>query len=287
MTIWTDLTGIPFALDFVDAGGVRTRALTAGPKDGTPVVFLHGTSGHLEAFSRNIAPHVRAGLGCHAIDMLGHGYTDKPDYRYEIPRYVEHLIAYLDAQDIETAHLVGESLGGWVAGWLASEQPERVKSLQLVAAGGTKANPEIMNRIKTSTTEAVIQDNIELTRKRLHLLMFDGERNVSDELVQLRHAIYHTPEFVANLPNLLSLQEMEVRERNLMRPERLASITVPTLVVWGNENPFGDIPEATAMHEAIPNSRLELIGQCGHWPQHEQAAWFNQLSIDFIHANSQ
>lgn len=285
MTIWTDLTGIPFAVDFVDAGGVRTRALTAGPSNASPVVFLHGTSGHLEAFSRNIAPHVEAGLRCHAIDMLGHGYTDKPSYRYEIPRYVEHLVAYLDTQGIEAAHLVGESLGGWVAAWLASEHPERVKSLQLVAAGGTKANPEIMNRIKTSTTEAVTKDDIELTRKRLHLLMFDGERDVSDELVQIRHAIYHAPDFVANLPNLLSLQEMEIRQRNLMRPERLAQIAAPTLVIWGHENPFGDVPEAKAMHEAIPNSRLELIGECGHWPQHEQAAWFNPLSIGFIQAN--
>lgn len=282
MTIWTDLTGISFCLDMVDAGGVPTRALTAGPVDGPPVVFLHGTSGHLEAFSRNFVPHVEAGFRCHAIDMLGHGYTGKPDYRYEIPRYVEHLVAYLDAQGIERAHLVGESLGGWVAGWLASEQPERVISLQLVAAGGTKANPEIMERIKTSTTKAVTENDIDLTRKRLHLLMHDGEKDVSEELVEIRHAIYHTPEFVANLPNLLCLQEMEIRQRNLMRPERLARIEVPTLVVWGHENPFGDVPEATAMHEAIPNSRLELMSECGHWPQHERAELFNPLSIEFI-----
>ncbi len=154
MSIWTDLTGVSFCVEFVDAGGVATRALTAGPVGGPPVVFLHGTSGHLEAFSRNIVPHVEAGFRCHAIDMLGHGYTAKPDYPYEIPRYVEHLVAYLDAQGIEAAHFVGESLGGWVAGWLASEQPERVASLQLVAAGGTKANPQIMERIKSSTTKA-------------------------------------------------------------------------------------------------------------------------------------
>lgn len=286
MSIWTDLTGTAFCLDFVDAGDIPTRALIAGPADGDPVVFLHGTSGHLEAFSRNIVPHVDAGFRCHAIDMLGHGYTGKPDYPYEIPRYVEHLVAYLDAQGIDAAHLVGESLGGWVAGWLASEQPERVKSLQLVAAGGTKANPEVMDRIKTSTTKAVTEDGIDLTRERLHLLMYDGDKDVSEELVEVRHAIYHHPDFVANLPNLLCLQEMEIRQRNLMRPERLAAIEVPTLIVWGNENPFGEVPEATAMHETIRDSKLELVGKCGHWPQHEQAEWFNPISIEFIQANS-
>ena len=282
MSIWTDLTGTNFCLSEVDAGGVSTRALVAGPEDGPPVVFLHGTSGHLEAFSRNIGPHVDAGFRCHAIDMLGHGYTAKPDYPYEIPRYVEHLEAYLDAQGLASAHMVGESLGGWVAGWLASDRPERVRSLQLVAAGGTKANPEIMDRIRTSTTKAVTEDDIDLTRQRLHLLMFDGERDVSEELVEVRHAIYHQPSFQANLHNLLCLQQMEVRQANLMTPDRLARITVPTLVVWGTNNPFGEVPEATAMHEDIAGSRLELFTECGHWPQHERAELFNPMSVAFI-----
>jgi 2-hydroxy-6-oxonona-2,4-dienedioate hydrolase len=281
MTIWTDLTGVAFTLDWVDAGGVPTRTLRAGAGD--DVVFLHGTSGHLEAFSRNIVPHVDAGFRVHAIDMLGHGYTAKPDYAYEIPRYVEHLVAYLDATGVARAHLVGESLGGWVAAWLASEQPQRVRSLQLVAAGGTKANPTVMARIKSSTTEAVERDDVALTRSRLELLMHDPA-DVSDELVAVRHAIYHQPDFRANLPNLLCLQEMEIRTRNLMTPERLARISVPTLVVWGHDNPFGDVPEARAMHEAIAGSELILYAECGHWPQHEHAAEYNAASIAFLRA---
>ena len=83
MTAWTDLTPVAYSVDYVDAGGVPTRSLQAG--DGRDVVFLHGTSGHLEAFMRNISRPRRAGYRCHAIDMLGHGYTGKPDYPYEIP----------------------------------------------------------------------------------------------------------------------------------------------------------------------------------------------------------
>jgi 2-hydroxy-6-oxonona-2,4-dienedioate hydrolase len=125
MSIWTRLSDIDYRQTYVDAAGIKTRAVQAGPADGEHVVFLHGTSGHLEAFVRNLGPHAER-YRCHAIDMLGHGYTGKPDYPYDIPRYVEHLLGYLDAVGASRAHLVGESLGGWVAAWLASEHPDRV-----------------------------------------------------------------------------------------------------------------------------------------------------------------
>lgn len=286
-TAWLDLLGLPFSVSWVDAGGVPTRSLQAGREEDPVVVFLHGTSGHLEAFIRNVRPHVEAGYRVHAIDMLGHGFTGKPDYDMEIPRYVEHLTNYLDACGIERANLAGESLGGWVAGWLASETPERVISLQLIAAGGTKANPAIMERIKTSTRMAVSADDIDLTRQRLHLLMHDPAKDVSEELVQVRHRIYHQPDFVANIDHLLCLQEMEIRQRNLLREDRLARLAdTPTLIIWGRENPFGDVPEANKMHDDIPGSRLELYEACGHWPQHERHEIYNPMAIEFLNQNN-
>jgi 2-hydroxy-6-oxonona-2,4-dienedioate hydrolase len=239
-SIWTDLTPLPFQFSYVDAGGVPTRALIAG--DGPDVVCLHGTSGHLEAFTRNVKAHVVSGYRIHAIDLLGHGYTGKPDEPYEIPRYVEHVLAYLDAQGIERAHLVGESLGGWIGAFLATDHPERVASLQLVCAGGTKASPAVMDRIKRSTTEAVLRDDMELTRRRLDLLMANPERDVTDELVRVRYDIYHR----------------------------------------GRENPFGEVPEAQMMHESIPASELVLLDDCGHWPQHEQTERYHRAALPFL-----
>ena len=279
MTIWTELSPLPYRVEYVDANGVPTRTLRAGTPDAEAVVFLHGTSGHLEAFARNITAHAEYDL--HAIDMLGHGYTGKPNQPYEIADYVAHLLAYLDAVGVDRAHIVGESLGGWVGARAAIDHPERVRSLQLLCAGGTVANPAVMDRIRTSTKQAVASEDIELTRKRLRLLMA-SEADATEELVAVRHAIYHQPDFVANVDNLLSLQDMERRQRNLLRPGDLARITQPTLIVWGRQNPFGEVPEADAMHQAIPGSQLELFEQCGHWPQHEQADRYNPISLAFL-----
>jgi len=283
MTIWTDLLGLEFEVRHVDAKGTQTRALIAG--EGQDVIMMHGTSGHMEAFTRNIRSHVEAGFRCHSIDALGHGFTDKPDYNFEIPRYVEHVINYMDAMGIEKAHLAGESLGGWTAAVLTLNHPERVRSLQLIAAGGTKANPVIMERIIKSTTAAVMEDDIDLTRKRLQLLMHDP-KDATEELVETRYAIYHQPEFQKNLHNLLCLQNMDIRQRNMMRSDQLNKITAPTLVVWGRNNPFGEVPEANKMQEDIPGARLELFDECGHWPQHERPELYNPLAIAFLKEHS-
>jgi 2-hydroxy-6-oxonona-2,4-dienedioate hydrolase len=279
VTIWTELSPLAFRVEYVDANGIPTRALRAGDPTAPAVIFLHGTSGHLEAFARNIVAH--AEYDVHAIDMLGHGYTGKPNQPYEIADYVAHLLDYLDAVGVQRAHIVGESLGGWVGARAAIEHPERVISLQLLCAGGTVANPKVMERIKTSTLQAVTSDDVELTRSRLRLLMAD-DADATEELVEVRHAIYHAPDFVANVENLLSLQEMERRTRNLLTREDLERISQPTLIIWGRQNPFGDVPEADAMHEAITGSRLELFENCGHWPQHEQAERYNPISLEFL-----
>lgn len=283
MTIWNELLETPFEVAYEPVNGARTRVLRAG--EGVPVIMLHGTSGHLEAFIRNV-PSFAEEYEVHALDMLGHGYTENFGGDLRIPRYVQHVLDYLDSRGIERAHFVGESLGGWVSARLAAEHPERVDRLILVAPGGTVANPEVMDRIRTSTRKAVTTDDKELTRQRLELLMHDPV-NVSDELVEVRHTIYHRPEFVEGIDHLLCLQNMENRTADLLTPAQMARIISPTLIVWGAQNPFGDVPEAHRMQESIPGSQLEIFPGCGHWPQHEHAARFNEIALNFFTENKE
>lgn len=278
MTIWTELAGTAFEMSYQPVNGARTRVLRAG--QGDPVVMLHGTSGHLEAFVRNV-PSFASHFEVHALDMLGHGYTENPGGDLRIPRYVQHVIDYLDSRGIERASFIGESLGGWVSGRLAADHPERVSKLVLVAPGGTVANPAVMDRIRSSTTAAVSSNDRALTRQRLELLMHDPV-NVSEELVDVRHTIYHRPEFVAGIDQLLCLQKMENRVEDLLTAEQMAAIIAPTLIVWGAQNPFGDVPEAQRMHASIPGSELEILPECGHWPQHEHSDRFNELALKFL-----
>ena len=191
-SIWADLQGVPFEQGYADAGGIATRYLRAGGADKPGLVFLHGTGGHAEAYVRNLAAHAPH-FDTYAIDMLGHGYTGKPDYDYEIPRYIDHLAGFLDAVGIERVSLSGESLGGWVAGAFAVAHPDRVDRLVLNTAGADMVNPEALAALRASTAAAVEDPSWERVRTRLEWLM-RTESDVHDDLVASRQAIYSRPE---------------------------------------------------------------------------------------------
>src|SRR2546423_9187769 len=76
-SVWGDLQGVPFAQGYLDAGGVRTRYLHAGDPSKPPLILLHGSGGHAEAYVRNLEAHAEH-FSTWSFDMLGHGYTDKP-----------------------------------------------------------------------------------------------------------------------------------------------------------------------------------------------------------------
>jgi 2-hydroxy-6-oxonona-2,4-dienedioate hydrolase len=279
VSIWSELNAIDFTQEFVDVDGVRTRALRAGT--GPDVICLHGTSGHLEAFFLNVVPLVEAGFTVHAIDMLGHGYTSKPDIDYTPPAHVKHLRSYVSTQTSGRVSIIGESLGGWVGAFYAAEYPEDIEQLVLVAPGGSAANPEVMDRIKRSTEAAVLDPSRARTRERLELLMHDPAI-VTDELVDVRHAIYTQPEFREALPHILCLQNMSTREQFVLKKDRLVKVECPTLLFWGRQNPFGQLAEADFLQSSIPNCVLEVFEDCGHWPQYEKADDFNRLVVDFL-----
>ena len=90
-SVWSDLQGVAFSQGYLDAGGVRTRYLHAGDPGNPALVLLHGSGGHAEAYVRNLEAHAEH-FSTWSIDMLGHGYTDKPGHPLEIAHYVEHLV---------------------------------------------------------------------------------------------------------------------------------------------------------------------------------------------------
>ena len=279
-SVWSDLQGVPFVQGYLDAGGVRTRYLHAGDSSKPPLILLHGSGGHAEAYVRNLEAHAEH-FSTWSIDLLGHGYTDKPGHPLEVRDYVDHLLAFLDAIGVDRAHLSGESLGGWVVSRAAADYPDKVDRLVLNTAGGSQADPEVMKRIIMLSMAAAENPTWETVQARIKWLMADKSKDY-DDLVASRQRVYRQPGFVSAMRDIMALQDPETRARNILGPSDYGSITAPTLVLWTSDDPTADVTEGRRIASMIPDARFEVMSGCGHWPQYEDAKTFDRLHIDFL-----
>ena len=279
-SMWTHLIGLSFTQGYIEAGGLSTRYLRAGPSVTPTLLLLHGTTGHVETYARNIAAH-SVDFDVLAIDMLGHGFTAKPDAPHEVVNYVQHVVDVLDAFGLQRVHVSGQSLGGWVAARLAIDHPERVGRLCLNTTGGAHSDPRAMGSILEKTLAAVTNPTPESVRQRLEFLMCNPA-SVTDELVACRQAVYRRPGMVDATRRILCLQDTAIRDRNIIPDAQWRRIAAPTLVVWTTHDPTAPVEVGRRVAGLIPDCRFELMENCGHWPQWENPEHFNRIHLAFM-----
>jgi 2-hydroxy-6-oxonona-2,4-dienedioate hydrolase len=284
-TIWNSFLGTEVV--YRDAGGIRTRCAEVG--NGPPLILLHGTGGHLEAWAYNLAELAKS-FRIVAIDMVGCGLSDKPsNLDYVISDYTSHVRAVMDALDLPSAHFAGISLGAWVASWLALESPERVDRI-VNCTGGVFRWPEGQEAGESKERQGMAKTNDELAvlnresvRRRLHLLFHDPSL-CTEELVDLRLALYSMPGVPELLPKLHNMipYDSPARVKFALTPERLAAIKSPVLYLWGQYNTGGSVRGAKRAAETTPNAELVVVPDAGHWVQWERPAEFNRAAVDFL-----
>ena len=278
-TFWSQIADLPHALRYVHVGGWRTRVLEVGDGDET-ILLLNGTSGHIEAWTHNIralAERYRV-IG---YDYPGHGYTSLATEPLEIPDYEEHLLQLLDVLGLDRVHLMGESLGGWIGIKFAAAHPERLRTLVLSAPGGRMISAARVDRVSPVSSRAVTDPTFENVRARLAVVIHDPEK-ITDELVEVRRAIYSREGFPESMRAIRVLQDPETRARNQVTDADYAAITVPTLVVWTDHEPSGGEDVGRHLAGLIPEGEFLLITNAGHWPQWEDPAAFNERTLAFL-----
>ncbi len=280
--MWSAVAGLGLSQRYVNAGGLRTRVIEAGDPSAQTLILLHGTGGHAEAFMQNLAP-LAQDFHVVAYDMVGHGWTDAPDMPYTLDVYADHLKALLGALGIERFHLSGESLGGWVAAWFAAHDGAGLDRLVLAVPGNVTAKPETMARLRDGTRKAVLEASTETVRSRLEWLFAPDNRHlVSDELVEVRLAIYTRPDAARTVEHVVALQDPEIRQAYTWKPEWCGAIKVPTLILWTEHDPTGPVEEGELLHGWIPDSQLTVMSDAGHWPQWERPEEFERLHRQFL-----
>ncbi len=267
----------------VQALGIRIHYVEAGAGD--PVMLIHGLGMSTASWRANIGPLSRAHRVL-AVDLPGHGYSEMPRERYSLEFGVRFMDAFLDAVGVESASLVGESMGGLVALNYALDRPRRVARLVLVDSGGLGRELAFFLRVLSVPLlgEALIDPGLRGTRALLRLIMHRSNwRLITDDLVRDVAAARIRP---GNKRALLAALRTGASLRG-QKPEfnlapRLSRLQVPLLTVWGAQDGVIPVSHAYRAHQAAPGSRLRVFDQCGHWPQMEKAEQFNALLDEFL-----
>lgn len=280
-SIWVELRGTAFCQGWVDVQGINTRYLHAGDPAKPALILLHGVGGHAEAYVRNLKSHAEH-FSVWAVDMVGHGWTDPATDDLEIPQYIRHILGFMDAMGIAKASFSGESLGGWVSARMAIDHPERVERLVLNTAGGSQADPKVMERLKSLSLQAASDPSWAFIKARVEWLMADKSK-AYDDLVATRQAIYARPGMKEGMKHNMILQEMEVRLRNILHAADYGRIQAPTLVIWTSDDPTADVSEGRRMASMIPGALFTVMDGCGHWPQFEDTPTFDRIHLAFLH----
>jgi pimeloyl-ACP methyl ester carboxylesterase len=239
------------------------RWIEAG--EGLPVLCLHGlfgTSDHWETLVEALAPR------CRAMALTLPIFETPPD-DLSVMGLRAHVEAFMDAERVPPAIVIGNSLGGHVALDLALHAPERVRGLVLSGSSGL---------FERSFTRGVPhRPSAAFVREKMTEVFHDPAMV--------------TPEWVEAIRSRVSQRRYVMRVLQVSRSarrynleDRLGEIRCPTLLVWGTEDRVTPRDVAIRFHDRIPSATLRLVPECGHAPMLEHPEAFARAVEEFLDA---
>ncbi|WNJ87926.1 alpha/beta fold hydrolase [Bosea sp. 685] len=241
---------------------------------GDPLVFVHGFTTTAEFWREQTEVFSRL-YKVIRINLPGHGVSPRPDDRkYTIAAFADDVLEVYRTLGIDSAVLIGLSMGGTVAQSFALDYPERVRALVLVGATPHGLGEDV-------NVDNVLQaiEDLGVVTASQNVIERSFGKAASPELLKFAKAeVSQTPASVARQA-IASLNASDSRSR-------LGDIGVPTLVVVGEEDIITPPSESRVLAEGIPGSRLEVMAGAGHFPMLEQPQAFNRLLDDFLNQST-
>lgn len=237
---------------------------------GEPLLFLHGASGFPgwgEAFQT-----LSESFDVLAPDHLSYGLSDEPDWLDNMDDLAMSYLDLLDEMNLEDIHVVGNSLGGWLAMEIAVRNCTRIKSLTLVGAAGIRIKGKPI-------ADIFMMDPADLTREIF------VDQTIAEEILG-RELTEEQTDIV--LRNRVSTARLGWQPR-LFNPSLrkwLHRITVPTHVIWGDSDKIVDPAYAAELAGLIAGADVTMIENAGHLPHVEKAGPFATAVKDFIDAKA-
>ncbi len=231
--------------------GLPVRYEVAGRGD--PVVLVHGLSGSTRWWARNVpslAEHYRVYL----VNLPGFGALRFSGPRFVLAEATSWLLAWMEAVGLESAHLVGHSMGGYLCLKVAARRPDVVRRLALVDPAGMPSHRTMLGHLGP-------------------LLLSARYARPTFLPVLVRDALYAGPFTLLRAARDLLAEDVR---------GDLRRVGAPTLLVWGERDPLIPPSVGDVMRAEIPTSRLLVIEGAGHNPMFDRPEGFNEALLAFF-----
>ncbi|RME93305.1 MAG: alpha/beta hydrolase [Bacteroidetes bacterium] len=273
--------------EIVLADSLRMAYVDEG--EGPVLLFVHGLGSNLKAWTKNI-DSLKSRYRCLAIDLPGYGRSSRGNYPYTMSFFSEAIAHFVTALDLSEVHLIGHSMGGQIAILFSLQYPEVLSRMTLLAPAGFETFSEMETAWfeQVYTPEFLLQipedqiiHNFEINFAQMPA---DARFMIEDRLA-LRDSLEDYQAYCKMIPKcVLGMLREPVADR-------LRHIAVPTQVIFGEQDrliPNSVLhPQLTVRSVAesgqahIPNSRLELIPNTGHFVQWEASQRINRAIIEW------
>jgi pimeloyl-ACP methyl ester carboxylesterase len=249
---------------------------------GRPLILLHGfsTSSHVW---RNITPGLTYGTTVYTLDLMGFGFSEKPqDRSYNIETYITQLGAFLDRLNLQNPMLGGQGIGALIATLYTIRNPDKVRKLILVGAPLYDASPSFNVRLLGFPVVGPMLTG-DWFLKRLWRNGVEDQERMSDLALKPYLAPYQNdPGARATLRKLVQEFDAQSVIEQEIRPN-LSTLDLPTLLIWGPYDAEVPLEVGRQLDREIPHSDITVILGSGHYVQEERPTQVRVAIKEFVH----
>jgi pimeloyl-ACP methyl ester carboxylesterase len=252
---------------------------------GAPLILIHGYGAAIWLWEKQIDLLSRR-YRVYALDLLGHGFSDRPRIAYTPEAYIHFFGDFMDAIGVEKATLIGNSMGGGLAWSVAGLFPERVDKLILIDC----IPPDVLGQVRNDSFRRLVA----LERFPLLLYLVYANRNrdsvkwilqecVMDKTLITPEVVDRQYQFSRMKGTTWSLYSTFRNAKEAMKlKECLPRIDRPTLLIWGEDDLLFPPSVGEGLQRAIPGSELQIVEKSGHIPMWETPEKVNPLIVAFL-----
>lgn len=260
---------------FVDIDGLSVHYRKEGK--GPALLLLHGTASSLHTWEPWVEI-LKDSFTCVSVDLPAFGLTGpNKNHDYSTTSYNTFINSLMSKLKLDAFHIAGNSLGGYIAWNYALDYPEKVNKLILVAAAGFPHEPPQLFKLISNPILGPILKHISvrsLAENNLKEVYYDDSQ-ITGELID---RYYHMSLREGNRDALFA----RVKRQDINRIDQISALEEPTLLLWGEADPWVPFEDAHKFDEAIPNSTMLSYQDAGHLPMEEKPVETARAALQFL-----